>query len=97
MKFNRNITLIVISLVTILFLIQRVAVSYYQPRPIDIEPVNEGSLFELEYKLECAPGHTKEGSTYTKALTPGGLCKSEQFVRDQANYAIVGGIGGSLI
>lgn len=97
MKFNRNITLIVISLVTILFLIQRVAVSYYQPRPIDIEPVNEGSLFELEYKLECTPGHTKEGSTYTKALTPGGLCKSEQFVRDQANYAIVGGIGGSLI
>lgn len=97
MKFNRNTILVVISLVAILFLIKRVAISYYQPRSIEIEPVNEGSLFDLEYKLECAPGHTKEGSIYTKALTPGGLCKSEQFVRDQANYAIIGGIGGSLI
>jgi hypothetical protein len=97
MKFNRNIILIVLSVVAIGFLIRRTVLSCYQPRPVEIEAINEDSLFDLEHKLECAPGHTKEGSTYTKSLTPGGLCKSEQLVRDQANYAIVGGIGGSLI
>jgi hypothetical protein len=97
MKFNRNTILVILSIVAIGFLIRRTALSCYQPRPIKVEPINEDSLFDLEHKLECAPGHTKNGSTYTKSLTPGGLCKSEQLVRDQANYAIVGGIGGSLI
>ena len=87
---------VLIILITILGFMN-VRSSKYQPRPIKIVPVSEESLFGLEHRLECAPGHTKDGSTYTKSLTPGGLCKSEQLVRDQANYAIVGGIGGSLI
>jgi|TARA_B100001758_G_scaffold26259_1_gene18345 hypothetical protein len=97
MKFNRNTLLVILSVVAIGFLIRRTVLSCYQPRPIEIEPINEDSLHDLEHKLECTPGHTAEGSTYTKALTPGGLCKSEQLVRDQASYAIVDGIGGSLI
>ena len=51
--------------------------SKYQPTPIVNKPINEESIFDLEHKLECAPGHTSEGSTYTKSLTPGGLGGSE--------------------
>jgi hypothetical protein len=83
MKFNRNTLLVILSVVAIGFLVRRTVLSCYQPRPI-------------EYNIKCTPGRV-DGSTYTKALTPGGLCGSEQVVRDQANYAIVDGIGGSLI
>jgi hypothetical protein len=71
--------------------------SKYQPKPIVIKSVNEDSIFKLEHRLECAPGHTSEGSTYTKSLTPGGLCGSEALVAGQAGYSIEDGIGGSLI
>jgi len=71
--------------------------SRYQPRPITIAAVSEESIFNLEHKLDCAPGHTSEGSTYTKSLTPGGVCGAEKLVADQAGYSIEDGIGGSLI
>src|SRR6056300_987594 len=72
--------------------------SKYQPRPITIKAINEQSIFDLEHRIECAPGHTSEGSTYTKSLTPGGLCASEKLVAEQAGgYEIEDGIGGSLI
>ena len=96
MKFNRNTLLVILSVVAIGFLVRRTVLSCYQPRPIEIEPVNEQSIHELEHDIKCTPGRV-DCSTYTKALTPGGLCGSEQVVRDQANYAIVDGIGGSLI
>ena len=96
MKFNRNTLLVILSVVAIGFLVRRTVLTCYQPRPIEIEPVNEQSIHELEHNIKCTPGRV-DGSTYTKALTPGGLCGSEQVVRDQANYAIVDGIGGSLI
>jgi hypothetical protein len=71
--------------------------SKYQPRPIVIKAINEKSLFGLEHRVECAPGHTKEGSPYTKSLTPGGLCGAQKLVSEQAGYEIEDGIGGSLI
>lgn len=72
--------------------------SGYTPRPITITTTSENSLFDLEHRLECAPGYTKEGSVYTMSLTPGGLCGSEKLVAQQAGYTIdEGGIGGSLI
>jgi len=96
MKFNRNTLLVILSVVAIGFLVRRTVLSCYQPRPIEIKTVNEESIHELEHDIKCTPGRV-DGSTYTKALTPGGLCKTEQVVRDQASYAIVDGIGGSLI
>jgi hypothetical protein len=46
--------------------------------------------------VECTPGR-KDGSAYTKALTPGGLCGAQELVSDLAGYEISEGIGGSLI
>ena len=51
MKFNRNTILVILSLVAIGFLIRRTALSCYQPRSIEIKPINEDSLFDLEHKL----------------------------------------------
>jgi len=69
MKFNRNTLLVILSVVAIGFLVRRTVLSCYQPRPIEIEPVNEQSIHELEHNIKCTPGRV-DGSTYTKALTP---------------------------
>ena len=97
-RANRNALISIFSLIAVIFILGIFkTTSKYQPRPIVINAVNEESLFNLEHRIECAPGHTSEGSTYTKSLTPGGLCGSEQLVSEQAGYAIEDGIGGSLI
>ena len=70
--------------------------SGYQPRPITINAVSQGSLFDLDHSEECVPG-APNGSPYTKSLTPGGLCGAQGLVADHASYSISGGIGGSLI
>ena len=70
--------------------------SMNQPRPIVITPIRQGSIFDMENKMECTPGY-KDGSAYTKSLTPGGLCGAQKFVSDLADYEIADGIGGSLI
>ena len=85
------------ALVFVLGAMKKSRTSLYQPRPIIIKAVSEKSLFDLEHKLDCAPGHTKDGSAYTMSLTPGGLCGAGELVRDHARYAIEDGIGGSLI
>src|SRR5210317_154602 len=90
----------IVFLMVLIFLIAAMTnskTSAYTPRPIVTKAVNEKSLFDLEHRLECAPGHTKDGSAYTMSLTPGGLCGAGELVRDHANYEIEGGIGGSLI
>ena len=97
-RANRNAIMSIVVLIAIIFLLGLTKnTSRYQPRPITIKAINEKSLFDLEHRLECAPGHTSEGSTYTKSLTPGGLCGSEQLVAEHAGYGIEEGIGGSLI
>ena len=97
-RANRNAIMSIVILIAIIFLLGLTKnTSRYQPRPITIKAINEKSLFDLEHRLECAPGHTSEGSVYTKSLTPGGLCGSEQLVAEQARYDIDEGIGGSLI
>lgn len=97
-RANRNAIATIMVLLAIIFVLGMFRnTSAYQPRPIVIKAINEKSLFDLEHRLECAPGHTKDGSTYTKSLTPGGLCGSEQLVAEQAGYEIEDGIGGSLI
>jgi hypothetical protein len=97
-RANRNAIMSIVALIVVIFLLGAMKnTSRYQPRPITIAAVSEESIFNLEHKLECAPGHTSEGSTYTKSLTPGGVCGAEKLVADQAGYSIEDGIGGSLI
>ena len=87
---------IAVLFVIILVIMTFTETSMYQPRPIKINPVSEKSIFNLESKIECTPGR-KEGSAYTKSLTPGGLCGAQELVSDLASYEISDGIGGSLI
>jgi len=47
--------------------------------------------------MGCVPGPTKEAAYYTKDLTPGGVCGGQALVAAQAEYSILGGIGGSLM
>lgn len=98
-RANRNAIMSIVALIVLIFVLGMLKnTSKYQPRPITIKAINEESIFDLEHRLECAPGHTGEGSTYTKSLTPGGLCTSEKLVAEQAGgYEIEDGIGGSLI
>jgi|SRR5210317_1387772 hypothetical protein len=97
-RANRNAIMSIVALIVVIFLLGAMKnTSRYQPRPITIAAVSEESIFNLEHKLDCAPGHTSEGSTYTKSLTPGGVCGAEKLVADQAGYSIEDGIGGSLI
>ena len=94
-KANRN-ALTSIGVLMIIIFVLMITRETYQPRPIKITPVREGSIFDLENKIECTPGR-KEGSPYTKSLTPGGLCGAQKLVSDLSSYEISEGIGGSLI
>ena len=97
-RANRNALISIFTLIAVIFVLGIFkTTSKYQPRPIVIKAINEKSLFDLEHRVECAPGHTKEGSPYTKSLTPGGLCGAQKLVSEQAGYEIEDGIGGSLI
>lgn len=74
-------------------------------QPYDIKTVagpnaseNPNGLFELKTSLKCTPGPSENAAYYTTGLTPGGLCDSGQYVRDQMrDYSIADGIGGSLL
>ena len=97
-RANRNALISIFSLIAVIFVLGIFrTTSKYQPRPIVIKALNEKSIFDLEHRVECAPGHTSEGSPYTKSLTPGGVCGAEKLVSGQAGYEIEDGIGGSLI
>jgi hypothetical protein len=98
-RTNRNALISIFTLITVIFVIGILKQSSkYQPKPIVIKASNEESIFSLPNDIACTPGFTADGSTYTKALTPGGLCGSEGLVASQAGgYEIEDGIGGSLI
>jgi hypothetical protein len=97
-RANRNAITTIVALIALIFVLGMFNnTSNYQPRPITIVAINEKSIFDLENRIECAPGHTSEGSVYTKSLTPGGLCGAGKFVAEQAGYSIADGIGGTLI
>lgn len=83
-----------------LLLVLSVVRSGYSPRPLVIKQTGEyvgKSLFNLPYTKQCAPGPKKESSAYTLGLKPGGICGAQQLVREQADYEIEDGIGGTLI
>jgi hypothetical protein len=95
-RANRNAITSIFVLMAIILVLSATK-SNYSPRPITIKAISEKSIFDLEHKLECAPGQGKQGSAYTMSLTPGGLCGAQELVDDHANYGIEDGIGGSLI
>lgn len=56
------------------------------------------SIFDSKVGLDCVPGPSKDAAYYTQSLTPGGLCGSGEYVRDQMrDYTITGGLSGSLL
>ncbi len=97
-KTSRNAVMyiaVLMGLISVLTVLQGRS-SGYQPRPITINAVSQGSLFDLDHSEECVAG-APNGSPYSKSLTPGGLCGAQGLVADHAGYSISGGIGGSLI
>ena len=86
---------VLMGLISVLTVLQGRS-SGYQPRPITINAVSQGSIFDLDHSEECVAG-APNGSPYSKSLTPGGLCGAQGLVADHASYSISGGIGGSLI
>lgn len=94
-RTNRNALASIFVLLAIILVLSATR-NGYSPRPITIKAINEKSVFDLEYKLECAAGQSAQGSIYSKSLTPGGLCGAATLVDEQASYGIEDGIGGSL-
>jgi hypothetical protein len=78
-------------------------VSSYVPYPIVTQAgpsasKDPASIFETTLGLNCVPGPSKDAAYYTQGLTPGGLCRSGEYVRDQMrDYTITGGLSGSLL
>jgi hypothetical protein len=77
--------------------------SSYEPSPIVITPgpnvsADPNSIFDINPSLECVPGPSMKAAYYTSGLTPGGLCDSGDYVKDNMrDYAIADGVGGSLL
>jgi hypothetical protein len=77
--------------------------SSYVPYPIMTQAgpnasKDPASIFDTKVGLQCVPGPSKEADYYTQGLTPGGLCGSGEYVRNQMrDYTITGGLSGSLL
>jgi len=77
--------------------------SYYEPSPLVTTAgpnarSDPKSIFDLKVGLDCVPGPSENAAYYTQGLTPGGLCDSGNYVKDQQrDYAIADGVGGSLL
>jgi hypothetical protein len=91
-------------LAILIILIQgRGATSTYEPADIVTvmgpnAKADPASIFDIKPSLECVPGPSEKAGYYTSGLTPGGLCGSGEYVRDQQrDYAIADGVGGSLL
>lgn len=97
--FTPNNVSLVVALILLLVLLVRPMTSYYQlnARPVTIEAKNTTHLTQLPKKLHCIPGPTPEASPYTVNLDPVGVCGIQETIAEQANYRLVGGIGGSLL
>ena len=90
-------------LLAILYLLVQGRDSSYIASPLVTMPgaaaaSKPASIFDLKVGLDCVPGPSKDSAYYTQGMTPGGLCGSGEYVRDQErDYTIADGIGGSLL
>jgi hypothetical protein len=107
-KFGKMVihaTIIGLLLAILVILIQggRTSTSSYEPSPLVITPgpnVSEdpSSIFDIKPSLGCVAGPSKDAAYYSSGLTPGGLCDSGEYVKDNMrDYAIADGVGGSLL
>ena len=106
-KFGKMVVhalIIGLLLAILVLLVQgRGSTSTYEPFPLVTAAgpnakADPASIFNLKVGLDCVPGPSENSAYYTQGLTPGGLCNSGEYVRDQQrDYAIASGIGGSLL
>lgn len=106
-KFGKMVVHAVIIglLLAIMFMLVqgRGVTSTYEPADLVTEAgpkarADPSSIFAIKPKLDCTPGPSENSSWYTSGLTPGGVCGDGEYVRDQQrDYAIVDGVGGSLL
>lgn len=105
-KMMTNALIIGLLLAILALLIQGrgvTTVSTYEAAPIvtvagSNAKADPASIFDIKPSLECTPGPGEKAAYYTSGLTPGGLCGSGEYVRDQQrDYAIADGVGGSLL
>lgn len=101
MKRVEKLAYAILALVLVALLVAKFSKSGYQLLPQDLTITSKGnpdsSIFDLKNDLACVPGPQDTAASYTKSLTPGGLCGDQQWVAQQADYAIVDGIGSSLL
>ena len=105
-KFGKMVihaTIIGLLLAILVILVQAGRTSSYEPSPLETIPgpnvsSDPSSIFDINPSLECVPGPSKDAAYYTSGLTPGGLCNSGEYVKDNMrDYAIASGVGGSLL
>lgn len=94
-RTNKNAIKMILVIIALVYLLSSVR-SAYEPRPLVIRENTNESIFGLQHKEECAPGHGEGGAYYSKSLTPGGLCGGQKLVSDYSKYEITSGIGGVL-
>jgi hypothetical protein len=74
--------LIVTIVAAVVMLFAAPAKSMYQPKPVKVETVSEGSMFDLPKSTDCLNTSPYSGST-------GGVCDSQKLVKDQSSYKLV--------
>ena len=102
---HKNQKLIYVALVVILIVVavSALAKSGYALAPQDLTITQDktgekaGSIFDLPYDVKCVPGPQDTAASYSKSLTPGGICGDQQWVAAQSTYTITDGIGSSLL
>ena len=92
-RVNRNALMMIVGLLLFISALG----AFRTSTPITTKTVSEQSIFDLPVDLKCTAGSGKNGSPYSKGLTPGGVCDAQKLVSEQAGYEITDGIGGSLI
>jgi len=98
-RTDRGALAVIVAIIGLILLLNLLKTrrSGYQAREIVITPKTEKSIFDLEHRLECVAGPQKTAGYYSRSLTPGGVCGTQQLVREHGEYEIKDGIGGVLI
>jgi len=102
-KLFSRVIIFALLLVVIYVLMKGRSSNYYGGSPLDIlmgpmASSGPASIFDIKNDMSCVPGPGRDSAYYTEDLTPGGLCKDQDFVRNQMrDWTITSGIGGSLL
>ncbi len=103
MLTNAIIIGLLVAILVLLVQGQKASGYMFEPAPLMVNPgpkaqTQPASLFAIKPNLECTPGPSEKAAYLTSGLTPGGLCGDQELIHDQMrDFAIAGGIGGSLL